>query len=393
MVDYVSDLMGVAATLGQARAGIASGVQAAIQYTLAAFVWDQLIWDLGESALIGLVTGGFFTRACFAEGTEVWMADGTIRPIECVQVGDALLTWPADAGPPCLNAAQEPWPAAAALDEPPDTDNPGKANRLPDEPWWVLHLTATLEDGAQLEATLLRPERWLRGQRAAGRGLVRLELPEMGIATWARLWAMEPADGAPRPGTVTATFRRRAATVSLNLDGAAEPLTTTAGHPFWSLDRGGWVAAGELRAGERVATECGARRLRSRAAGAAAAAVYNLEVAGTHSYFVGPQRLWVHNGCQVVSRIGEDSRLVREAQRAGRSAQRSLDHLVSELAKGNMNPGTFTKRLFGNVLYARARDGARVFFRVAGDQIEILAKAVKVNENRVIRILKELYGG
>ncbi len=297
MVDYVGDLMGVAATLGQARAGIASGVQAAIQYTLAAFVWDQLIWDLGESALIGLVTGGFFTRACFAEGTEVWMADGTTRPIECVRVGDALLTWPADAGPPCLTAGQEPWPAAAALDERLDTDNPATADRMLGESWWVLHLTATLEDGEQLEATLLRPGRWLRGQRGAGRGLVRLELPEMGIATWARLWAIEPADGPPGPGTVTGTFLRRAATIALDFEGADRPLTTTPSHPFWSLDRGDWVPAGRLAAGERVATECGARRLRRRAVGDTTVAVYNLEVAGTHSYFVSAQRLWVHNGC------------------------------------------------------------------------------------------------
>ncbi len=91
----------------------------------------------------------------------------------------------------------------------------------------------------------------------------------------------------PVPGSVTGIVVRH---------NAATP-ATTARHSFWSLDRGGWMAAGELRAGERVASECGARRLPSAAAGVDAAQVEDLVEAGTHSYFVGRQRLWVHNGC------------------------------------------------------------------------------------------------
>lgn len=79
------------------------------------------------------------------------------------------------------------------------------------------------------------------------------------------------------------------------------------------------------------------------------------------------------------------------AEQAGKSAQKGLDHLFGELAKGNMNPGLSTKKLFGNISYARARDGARVFFRQAGETVDIVAKAVKKNEARVIAKLKELY--
>jgi hypothetical protein len=42
-------------------------------------------------------------------------------------------------------------------------------------------------------------------------------------------------------------------------------------------------------------------------------------------------------------------------------------------------------------LAPRARDGARVFFRTVGGKIEILAKASKENEARVIAKLEELY--
>jgi len=94
----------------------------------------------------------------------------------------------------------------------------------------------------------------------------------------------------------------------------------------------------------------------------------------------------------VRSLIKNDSLLVAAAQAAGKSHQSSINNLVRELAKGNLNPGIGTKNLFSNVYYARARDGARVFFRQSADgAIEILGKASKANEAKVIKRLEELY--
>jgi RHS repeat-associated protein len=93
----------------------------------------------------------------------------------------------------------------------------------------------------------------------------------------------------------------------------------------------------------------------------------------------------------ITSAIGRDVALSGLAREAGSSVQKGLDGLVTQLARGNLNPGIGTKNLFGNVFYARARDGARVFFRRSGDQIEILAKASKKNEAAVINRLKKLY--
>ncbi len=93
----------------------------------------------------------------------------------------------------------------------------------------------------------------------------------------------------------------------------------------------------------------------------------------------------------VFSSIGKDVALSGLAKEAGSSVQGSLDRLAGQLARGNLNPGIGTKNLFGNVFYARGRDGARVFFRRAGDKIEILAKASKQNEAQVINRLKKLY--
>lgn len=65
---------------------------------------------------------------------------------------------------------------------------------------------------------------------------------------------------------------------------------------------------------------------------------------------------------------------------------------MQQLSQGNFNPGIGSKYLIGDVFYARARDGARVFFRRVGeDAIEIVGKATKATESQVIRILEELY--
>jgi putative component of toxin-antitoxin plasmid stabilization module len=88
---------------------------------------------------------------------------------------------------------------------------------------------------------------------------------------------------------------------------------------------------------------------------------------------------------RIVSRINESSKLVREAEAAGRSAQRSLDHLTSELARGNMNPGIGTRPIGRGLSEARARDGARVYFRQRIDgTVEILGKSTKDNQTTVI---------
>ena len=121
--------------------------------------------------------------------------------------------------------------------------------------------------------------------------------------------------------------------------------------------------------------------------------VYNFGVQDFHSYFVGESEAWVHNCKELVRSIHKDPRLVREAEAAGTSVQRSIDSLQEQLAKGNMNPGIGTRSLdFGNIHEARSRDGARVYFRNVDDNtIEILAKSSKHNQDAVIRRLRQLY--
>lgn len=73
--------------------------------------------------------------------------------------------------------------------------------------------------------------------------------------------------------------------------------------------------------------------------------------------------------------------------------QRDLDNLFSQLSNGNMNPGIGSKALAGtDVTYARGANGGRLFFRNADGGIQIVGKADKGNESKVIGRLMQLYG-
>lgn len=96
---------------------------------------------------------------------------------------------------------------------------------------------------------------------------------------------------------------------------------------------------------------------------------------------------------EIVSKIEKGSRLAKEAAVMGKNqdVQREVNHLINELSKGNFNPGTGTKNLFKDICYVRGKEGARVFYRIRNGVIEILGKANKNNETKVIKILTKMY--
>ncbi len=88
---------------------------------------------------------------------------------------------------------------------------------------------------------------------------------------------------------------------------SCEPLLATPSHPMWTSR--GWVGLGELEAGEEVWTVDGWKTVFWNA-DLEAQTVYNLEVEGFHTYFVGEIGAWVHNGCLNGMRFSEAKRLV-----------------------------------------------------------------------------------
>jgi hypothetical protein len=84
------------------------------------------------------------------------------------------------------------------------------------------------------------------------------------------------------------------------------------------------------------------------------------------------------------------SKMAAEAAR-NQSVAKSFVTMEQKLLAGNLNQGLGSKNLFGNINYLRNRDGARIFFRNVEGGFEILAKASKANEDKVIGILTKLY--
>jgi hypothetical protein len=102
---------------------------------------------------------------------------------------------------------------------------------------------------------------------------------------------------------VTGRFvtRRVEQTVTLQLEDGSS-VEGTAIHPFWSLDRQGWVPMGELQVGELLQSEHGSVAVASLAVHHRPCEVYNIEVHGEHVYQVGDLGVLVHNACSQLRR-------------------------------------------------------------------------------------------
>ncbi len=72
---------------------------------------------------------------------------------------------------------------------------------------------------------------------------------------------------------------------------------------------------------------------------------------------------------------------------------REMNHLVSELSRGNLQAGLGTPgHVPGtSIFYLRGRNGARLFYRQNKNGYEIVAQADKNNENRVIDRVRQEY--
>ncbi|MFW5420264.1 hypothetical protein J0910_26970 [Nocardiopsis sp. CNT-189] len=231
-------------------------------------------------------------------------------------------------------------------------------------------------------------------------------LPIEDVAVGDEVLAFDPLTGEEGPrevtGTIVGSGAKTLVDVSVGGGGGAAPLTATDGHPFWRPDGAEWIEAGELDQGMRLRSSSGAW---SQVDGVEVREVpdqrvHNLTVADLHTYYVlaGSVPVLVHNAddlCGVTSAIHDDPYLVKAAEAAGKNQrlQKEMDDLVMQFRSGNKNPGLGNKALEGtDISYLRGRNGGRVFFRNTGDGIQIVGKADKSNESKVIKRLKELYG-
>jgi hypothetical protein len=216
------------------------------------------------------------TGACFVAGTPVHTSGGPMA-IEALRPGRRVRT--------LTPGERRGMPAGEEV-------GLGAGSRR------LVRLALDAGGGNAVEAELLRSAGWLAAHQAEVGRSVFLDMPEMGIAGHARVTAIEPCPAVEEGegGLVTGAFRhRRGVVYDLQVAGEDQPLGVTGAHPFWSVDRGAWVPAQGLRAGERLRGPAGTAEVRSLALRAGSEPVYNVEVEGDHCYRVGEQGLLVHN--------------------------------------------------------------------------------------------------
>ncbi len=169
---------------------------------------------------------------------------------------------------------------------------------IPSE-WRKLTLRAPKRDGTVADVVLLRPLTWLNQQRGEVGGTVFISVPECGIDGNAVVLEIDPCpEILPGEGRViTGTFRHQvSASISLSIAGQAEPILCTGNHPFWSEDRHDFVRADSLQPNETLRTAAGTTTVTSFRQIPGSTLVYNLEIHGTHVYYVGTSGVLVHNG-------------------------------------------------------------------------------------------------
>lgn len=88
-------------------------------------------------------------------------------------------------------------------------------------------------------------------------------------------------------------------------DGAIDVYRATPEHPFFVLG-GGWVEAGHLAVGDVVSGATGDLTITRLSHYDEDVTVFNLEVEGAHTYFVGELGAWVHNNPCTISTVAPD---------------------------------------------------------------------------------------
>ncbi|WP_421941941.1 polymorphic toxin-type HINT domain-containing protein [Pedobacter sp.] len=115
------------------------------------------------------------------------------------------------------------------------------------------------------------------------------------------VWAWDEESGLVELKTVTATMQREVdATVEITLEG--ETIETTAEHPFYT--RNGWKDAADLTETDELRTKDGDwQSIKKHEFSYEKRKVFNFEVAGWHTYFVGILAWLVHNARPCLSQI------------------------------------------------------------------------------------------
>ncbi len=149
---------------------------------------------------------------------------------------------------------------------------------------------------------------------ATDRGTKRIEEIKAGD----RVWAEDPVTGERRLRKVTGVMQRTADSL-VSVDVGGETVRATDEHPFWVVGKG-WTSAEALRPGDQLKTLDGkGAAVESVKKTTGRTQVFNFEVEGDHTYFVGRAKVLVHNACKLWSNTLPEllSKELAQAERLG----------------------------------------------------------------------------
>lgn len=95
----------------------------------------------------------------------------------------------------------------------------------------------------------------------------------------------------------------------------------------------------------------------------------------------------------LINRISESSLLMQEGRKTLKSLQGDIKKITDQLKKGNMNPGIGNKSIGSGIIESRTRSGARLYWKIRREQIEILGISGKDNQRKVINEILQCFGG
>jgi len=280
---------------------------------------------------------GTMIPGCFAAGTIVLTAHDPVF-IEQLRPGDWVLTDPhlsphqfAEINTKTFASTETKPELWAGIDDKeqytekpaPQQDAVLNIPMLPDydfeeitpETWAIVDLTLLKTDGSRCDMSLLRPLTWLDDQGLCSVGdSTWLDLPDMRVSGMAQAtgFSVNTLDTRTAESRallergyypVLAALRHKANEVLHLRFTNGDRLTVTAPHPFWSLDRDGWLAAEKLNYGERVKTASGETVIDTMEIAFEEMPVFNLEVWKVHGYCVGIGGEVVHNGCEYAPQL------------------------------------------------------------------------------------------
>jgi RHS repeat-associated protein len=313
---------------------------------------------------------------CFTAGTKVSTPDGLLN-IEDIRVGDRVTTTGVN------------------------KDRPDGWTAVDPKQWRVIKLLMPDPKGSEdiYEIELLRSLEWIRKVGAAPRRFIEIEMAEMGLSGLAKVMSIKPSPKIkPGPGRVvlmTVTHMDQGV-MEIEFAGLNKALEPTISHPLFSADRNDWVAAGELRIGERIKTKTGISQTKAIRWKKGEHRVYNFEVEADHSYFVSEVELLSHNsGACGLGKIGEEAGsaatgLPKNTKRipsaSGKKDYRIPDHMDGTgtfIAEDkNVKKLHLSSQLLDNKAYVSRRGRAgRVQVNINKDKTEITTPLLREHLN------------